>query len=225
MEQEAPIEYIKKYYETRLLRRLSFPEARVFYENQLKNVVGSRVLNLGCGPQFYDDLRHFGNLPIDYYGLDINSQNIQFLMNATHSELEKGRVLAQNHSIKSELVNGDILDAGVNFNNIDCAVSVGFLGVFNEKLFKQAIQHVKDWLVPSGRLVNLSWCNNFQENTLYRDRLKYRFNYPDNPEHNDIIQWTTDCGLTLKYEALYDVPDKKKYGWGNISSSVYQVTK
>lgn len=222
MEEEVPIEYINTYYENRIKRRLEFPAARMFYENELKHVYGNRIINLGCGPQFYDDLRHFKNLPTEYYGLDINSQNISFLKNGTHSELEKGKLLVDDNKITTELLNADILDENISFKEIDCAVSVGFLGIFTEEPFKKAIHRIKNWLSPGGSLVNLSWCNNFQEKILYQDRLKYRFNYPDNPDHNDIIQWVTDCGMVLKHEATFDVPNKKKYGWGVISSSVYK---
>lgn len=222
MKKEVPIEYINTYYENRIKRRLEFPSARVFYENELKHVDGSRVINLGCGPQFYDDLRHFKNLPTEYYGLDINNQNINFLKKTSHPEVEKGRILAYDNKIRTDLVNADILDKCISFKQIDCAVSIGFLGIFTEKPFKKAIHRIKNWLSPSGSLVILSWCDNFQEKECYQGRLKYRFNYPNNPGHDDIIQWVTDCDLVLKHEAEFDVPDKKKYGWGIISSCVYK---
>ena len=89
--QETPIEFIQKYYEKRIERRKLFPEARLFYEAQLKYVAGKRIINIGCGPQFYDDLQHFRELPEEYLGLDISPQNFKFLKYSIYSELLKGK--------------------------------------------------------------------------------------------------------------------------------------
>jgi SAM-dependent methyltransferase len=228
LEQEVPIEYVETYYENRIERRRMFLDARLFYEEQLKNVTGDRVVNLGCGPQFFDDLRHFGSLPREYSGLDLNQQNLAFVKTSAHHELAQGKAFALENNVKTDLTCGDILDdnadTGPVFENIDCAVSIGFLGIFTEEPFKKAIRRISSWLAPGGRLVNLSWCGNYQDKNLYEDRLKYRFNFPDNPGHDDIIRWVTACGLTLKHEALFNVPDKEAYGWEGISSSVYELS-
>ncbi|MEM1075921.1 MAG: class I SAM-dependent methyltransferase [Pseudomonadota bacterium] len=227
MIQEAPIDYVETYYETRLKRRRDFPEARRFYEAQLKHVSGDRVINLGCGPQFYDDLRHFATLPRYYSGLDLNQQNLEYLKSSQHKDLEAGRNWARDNDVKVDLVCGDILeestDFGAGFEKVDCAVCIGFLGIFSEEPFKKAVGRIREWLVPGGRLVNLSWCHNLQEKTVYEGRLKYGFNRPNNPGHHDIIKWTTESDFILINETVFDVPHKEIYGWKLISSAVFEL--
>ena len=72
MTTQAPLEFIQDYYQKRLDRKERFVDAKIFYEAQLKNVCGEKIVNVGCGPQFYDDLKHFGGVPREYIGLDFN---------------------------------------------------------------------------------------------------------------------------------------------------------
>ena len=63
MPELAPLEYIRDYYEGSLNKADLFPKEYGFYRSFLSYVRGASVLNVGCGPLFYEDLLHFGELP------------------------------------------------------------------------------------------------------------------------------------------------------------------
>lgn len=221
-QEQASAEFVREYYDNRVKRRALFPETRGFYEVQLKNVDGDRVVNVGCGPQLYDDLRHFRRAPREYIGLDLNRENISFLNESSHPELLEAKRLAEESGTKTRLICGDILDPELKLSHVDCVLSVGFLGIFVEEKFAEAVTRIGSWLRPGGRLVNLAWLGNHQERELYQGRLRYQFNHPGNPNPEDIVLWTQQNGFSLVQESLFQVPDKMAYGWAVIQACVFE---
>ena len=55
MTELAPIEYIRDYYEGSLSKAEAFPKEYGYYQSFLSHVKGASVLNVGCGPLFYED--------------------------------------------------------------------------------------------------------------------------------------------------------------------------
>ena len=110
MTTQAPLEFIQDYYQKRLDRRKRFVDAKIFYENQLKNVSGDKIVNIGCGPQFYDDLMHFGSVPREYIGLDFNLQNFEFLKHSKNHSLLDSKSFAISQGVKIQFVCEDIFE-------------------------------------------------------------------------------------------------------------------
>lgn len=223
---QAPYEYIQDYYEARIKRRCKFIGAREFYEQQLKHVSGDKIINIGCGPQLYDDLRYFSGSPIEYMGLDVNLQNFEFMKNSSNQFLLEGKRLALDNSVNVKSICGSIFDSSIReiseLSNVDCVLSVGFLGIFEEEKFKKAVCRIFNWLKNGGKFVNLSWCGNLQHRQLLQKRLQYQFNNKDNTDHDNIIKFTEEIGLRMTHKKLFDVPNKEEYGWSAISASVFE---
>ncbi len=60
----APVEYQRDYFESTLSKARAFPREYDFYQSFLGLYVqGDSVLNVGCGPLFYEDLMHFNHVP------------------------------------------------------------------------------------------------------------------------------------------------------------------
>lgn len=75
----APIEYIQDYNE------------------------GS-LSNVGCGPLFYEDLWHFGEVPEHYVGVDFNTNTFEYLEQSQHPRLIESRKYVESHNIQTEVV-------------------------------------------------------------------------------------------------------------------------
>jgi len=87
----APIEYIRDYYEGSLSKAELFPREYGYYRSFLDYVKGASVLNVGCGPLFYEDLWHFGDVPEHYVGIDVNTNAFTFMEQSQHPRLVEGR--------------------------------------------------------------------------------------------------------------------------------------
>ena len=220
--EQAPTEYIKEYYEQRILRRREFTEATEFYLTELKRVRGKRVLNAGCGPQLYDYLRYFGELPVSYYGLDINNNTFDYLKYSRNRELLNAKRFARDHGVDVHYVAGDLIDCMTETEPFDCIVGVGFLGTFGKTMFQRVMDSVNDGLSESGLLINISWYDNHLSKNVHRKKVKYRFDRIDGPTPDDAVDWTEQQGFHLIHRAIFDVPDKPAYGWGKIQSCVFE---
>jgi len=79
MHTEAPYEYIRDYYSHVHRINAEYPDVAEFWLSKLDHIRGENVLNIGCGPTFYDYMLRFGCSPRLYVGLDINSNTFDFL--------------------------------------------------------------------------------------------------------------------------------------------------
>jgi SAM-dependent methyltransferase len=76
----APVEYQRDYFEGTLSKAKLFPREYGFYRSFLGQYIkGESVLNVGCGPLFYDDLMHFNHVPQHYVGVDVNSSAFEYM--------------------------------------------------------------------------------------------------------------------------------------------------
>ena len=62
-------------------------------------VSGRRILNVGCGPQLYDDAAEFPVVPAEVVGVDVNETNIEFLKTSEHPHLLKSKMLMPSYLI------------------------------------------------------------------------------------------------------------------------------
>lgn len=130
---EATFEFVKDYY-TSDLRERDSAESKWFL-SWLQNINGDSVLSLGCGPNLLDDSLFFMRLPKTLVGVDINQNNIDFIKNANHSELEKCREFLQMRQVKIELHVGDIFDTRPDFvGRFDAVYAMGVIGMYESHL-------------------------------------------------------------------------------------------
>lgn len=225
--QEADLNFVANYYETRLARRARFPDARRFYETELAKVVGATVIDIGCGPHLFDDVLHFGEVPAVCIGIDINKSNLDFLERSAHPKLQADRDSVRSRGTQLRLISGDLLDPdldlGLAANTADSVVSSGCLGIFGEDDFKNALVQIRQWLKPGGRLINLGWFGNYQPHDVLASRMRTGFNLPDNPTAANLIEWAEQSGFVLVHHSIFDVPDKATYGWSAIHACCWEL--
>jgi len=85
----AQIKYIRDYYEGSLKKAEDFPRKYGFYQSFLQRyITGTSVLNVGCGPLYYEDLMHIGDVPEHYVGVDVNANGFKYLEETAHPMLD-----------------------------------------------------------------------------------------------------------------------------------------
>ena len=73
----APVEYQRDYYVDTLSKAELFPREYDFYRSFLGlHIKGESVLNIGCGPLYYEDLMYLSYSPKRYVGIDINALSL-----------------------------------------------------------------------------------------------------------------------------------------------------
>ena len=222
MNDEAPLAYVKDYYEQLLERRRFFQEATTFYLRELRHVRGRRVLNAGCGPQLYDYLRHFGELPEVYFGVDINRSTFEYMKRSRNSALLASRRFARDECIDVRDVCADISDCMESLGPLDCVVGVGFFGTFCEQRFRRMIDATHRGLRPLGLLVIISWYGCHLSRRVHRRKVRYRYDGLNSPSLDETVSWTERQGFQLVHRTQFDVPDQDVYGWETIQSCVFR---
>ena len=222
MDNEAPLKYVKNYYEQRLARRRIFPEATKFYLRELRHVRGQLVLNAGCGPQLYDYLRYFGELPKVYFGVDINRSTFEYMKHSRNAELLASKRFARDEYVDVRDVCNDVCDCMESLELLNCVVGVGFFGTFCEQRFRRVIDATHRRLRPLGLLVNISWYGCHLSRRVHRKKVRYRYDGLHGPSLEETVSWTERQGFQLVHRTLFDVPDKDDYGWETIQSCVFR---
>jgi len=222
MNEQAPLQYVKNYYEQRLARRRLFQEATRFYLGELRHVRGQRVLNAGCGPQLYDYLRYFGETPEVYFGVDINQSTFEYMKHSRNAALLASRRFARDEGVDVRDICGDVCDCMESLGPLDCVVGVGFFGTFCEQRFRRVIDATHRGLRPRGLLIIISWYGCHLSRRIHRKKVRYRYDGLDSPSPGETVSWTERQGFQLVHRTVFDVPDKDDYGWETIQSCVFR---
>ena len=222
MGDQAPVEYVKDYYEQRVARRRLFSEATQFYLAELRHVRGRLVLNAGCGPQLYDYLPYFGETPEVYFGVDINRSTFEYMKHSRNAELLASKRFARDKCVDVRDVCSDVCDCMESPGALDCVVGVGFFGTFCERRFRRVIDATHRGLCPLGLLVNISWYGCHLSKRVHRRKVRYRYDGLETPSLDETVRWTERQGFRLVHRKLFNVPDKDAYGWETIQSCVFR---
>ena len=67
MHVQAPLQFVRDYYDSVQRKNERYPDVAAFWLDALSAIDGDAVLNVGCGPMFYDNMKHFARPPA-YYG-------------------------------------------------------------------------------------------------------------------------------------------------------------
>ena len=180
MTELAPIEYIRDYYEGTLSKAALFPREYGFYQSFLSYVKGASVLNVGCGPLFYEDLVHFGEVPENYVGIDVNSNAFKYLEQSKHPRLGEGRDYVKSHNIRTEFATESVFDwAAETDARFDSVFGVGVFATFGGVEFDRLMSLLWRVLNKGGHLANVSWDGTYYTEQQYEEKLKYRFSGTD----------------------------------------------
>jgi len=225
--EQAPEDYIKEYYEQDhedIMGKYSKESA--FVLSYLNYVSGKSVLNLGCGPQFYDHIKYFSELPSEYIGLDINQSTFSFIENSNNPELLMAKENAEENNVKTTLICGDALEFRKEFDNrFDSILGVGFFGTFKKEDLKILLKNTHLYLKTGGKLINIGWFDNYLPEEERKNKLKYQFDRKTKVGTDETIKIFEKAGFKLVKKNIFDVSDKEDYGWGKIMACVFEIKK
>lgn len=223
MTELAPIEYIRDYYEGSLQKATAFPREYGFYQSFLtRYVTGAAVLNVGCGPLYYEDLMHFGEVPQLYVGIDVNTNAFKYMDETAHPRLDECKEHAKSHDIRTECIAESFFDwADRTDARFDSVFGVGVFATFYGDEFDQMLNLIWRLLKKGGHLVNVSWDGTYYTEEQYKEKLKYRFSGTDGPTPDQLIEWVQKAGFKLRERRIL-MTDAKSYSWDSIHVSAFQ---
>jgi SAM-dependent methyltransferase len=218
----APIEYIRDYYEGSLSKADLFPKEYGFYQSFLSYVKGVSVLNVGCGPMFYEDLRHFGEVPQHYVGIDVNTNTFEYLEQSQHPQLTEGKNYVKSHKIRTEFIAESVFDwAAETDAHFDSIFGVGVFATFYGVEFDRLMNLLWRILNKGGHLVNVSWDGSYYTEEQRRDKLKYKFDGPKDPTPDQLIDLVEKAGFKLMERRIL-ITDPQTYKWDSIHVSAFR---
>ena len=218
----APLEYIRDYYEGSLSKADLFPKEYGFYQSFLGYVKGASVLNVGCGPLFYEDLRHFGEVPQHYVGIDVNTNTFEYLEQSQHPRLVEGKKYVKSHKIRTEFIAESVFDwAAETDARFDSVFGVGVFATFYGAEFDRLMSLLWRVLNKGGHLVNVSWDGSHYTDEQRRDKLKYQFTRPKCPTPDQLIDWVEKAGFKLMERRILTT-DPQAYKWDSIHVSAFR---
>lgn len=222
MPELAPIEYIRDYYEGSLIKAADFPREYGFYQSFLNCYVkGAAVLNVGCGPLFYEDLMHFGDVPEHYVGVDVNANAFKYMEETEHPRLDECKEYAKSHNIHTEFVAGSVFDWAAETDiRFDSVFGVGVFATFFGDEFERMMKLLSRVLKKGGHLVNVSWDGTYYTEEQYQEKLKYRFSGTDGPTPDELIDWVQAAGFKLVERRIL-MTDAASYSWDSIHVSAF----
>jgi len=218
----APLEYIRDYYEGSLNKADLFPKEYGFYQSFLSYVKGASVLNVGCGPLFYEDLRHFGEVPQHYVGIDVNTNTFEYLEQSQHPQLVEGKNYVKSHKIRTEFIAESVFDwAAETDARFDSVFGVGVFATFYGAEFDRLMSLLWRVLNKGGHLLNVSWDGSYYTDEQRRDNLKYQFDGPKGPTPDQLIDWVEKAGFKLMERRILTT-DPQTYKWDSIHVSAFR---
>ncbi len=221
----APVEYQRDYFESTLSKARAFPREYDFYQSFLGLYVqGDSVLNVGCGPLFYEDLMHFNHVPSHYVGVDINSTAFEYMNETEHPRLEECRNYVKANNIRTESVDESIFDWAANTDQrFDSIFGVGVFATFYGEKFDQLMKVLWRVLKEGGHLVNVSWDGDYYTEKIAKEKVDYQFGQ-GGPGYtpDEVVQQIEKGGFRLRERRILMTDDPKSYRWDSIHISAYR---
>jgi len=182
-----------------------------------REVKGKSVLNIGCGPQFYDDVQFFNEVPEKYVGIDVNKNNIRFLKESNHPEVLKWRKFLKMHGVTVGLKRVSIKEKQNEFvDQFDGIYAVGVLGMFSKKETENIFGFLSSYLKKGGILVDVDWTKPHLSEEKLRERKSYEWYSKNELSVEEIGNILKKNGFEIVRYGVYIVPNPKEYLWGKI---------
>jgi cyclopropane fatty-acyl-phospholipid synthase-like methyltransferase len=212
---EAPWSFVEQYYLDDLAEQ-DTTESR-YAQSWLKDVRGVSILSLGCGPNFFEDVQFFSEVPREIVGVDLNENNIEFLKQSAHPEMLRRRAVLKEHGIGVSLIHGDIRKKREGFQgHFDTVYLSGVLGMFQKTELSELLVLVHSYLKPGGRIVDIDWTDCRLSPEKYAERESFDWYSKKGPDVEEIGKMMTVAGFTVLRHDTYTVTNPEDYGWGTI---------
>ena len=213
------MEFVEKYYAEDIAERKS-AESK-WAERWHKEVTGNHVLDIGCGPQFFDDALSFGSLPKEIIGVDLNETNIEFLKTSKHPGHSRAKQTLLDQGVQFEFLVGDIKVEKPEFTaRFDAVFASGVLGMFDEPDTRHILSLMYEYLQLGGLFVMVSWGDDRLSPAKFAQRNDYGWYWRKGPHPEAFGQVLEQTGFTILKSDSYVVPNPNEYEWGLIYAFV-----
>jgi SAM-dependent methyltransferase len=221
MHTEAPYEYISDYYSHVHRKNSEDPAVAEFWLSKLARIRGQSVLNIGCGPTFYDYMLRFGRPPREYVGLDINKSTFEFLRESTDPRLVAARTEVEALGTRTEFISADVFECASDLEGrFDCILGVGFFATFHGERLDRLLGIMARALRPAGTLLKLSWHGPHRTPEETRKKHEYSYDNPEEPTPGELVDVFEKSGFSLIEEDILRC-DPDMTGWDAIQSCVF----
>lgn len=218
---EAPYSYIRDYYRNAHAKNERFPHITSFWLSALDQIRGRRVLNVGCGPQFYDYIGKFRSPPKEYVGLDINRNTFEFLRRSRDPRLLRAKARSRKLGARIELICADALDHAPELaGRFDSVVGVGFFGTFHGAHFDRLTRLMYQALDDQGSLLKITWHGPHRTPEEQAMKLKFRFDNPEEPGPEVLVSGFERAGFALRRQEILPC-DPASYGWQAVQACLF----
>ncbi len=225
MPAQAPYDYVRDYYRRSHEKNGRFPEITAFWQSALRGVQGESVLNVGCGPQFYDYLPYFSELPGEYVGLDINRNTFAFLESSDDPMVLEAKARVQAAGTRVEFLCGDVLDSGPELENrFDCVLGVGVFATFAGDRFERLMAKLRGALKERGHLVKVTWHGPLRSAEETEEKLKYGFDNEEEPSPEALASSIEQAGFELRDNSVLKIIPLE-YGWNAIQTCTFRKAR
>lgn len=213
---QAPYEYVRDYYEyyCYLLKQQS--DITNFWLSKLKLIKGKRVLNVGCGPQFYDYALKFWEMPEKYLGVDINQATFDFLDSSNHPQLLEFKAKVEKCIPDIQLINADIFDYAKEMKqSFDVIAGIGVFGTYHGERFQELMKLMRDALTDDGMLYNTTWHGAYRTPEEHAKKHLYRFDSEQEYTVKELVDAIEQAGFRLDKEFICQC-DPVVHKWNSI---------
>lgn len=222
MHTEAPYDYIRDYYAHVHRINAEYPDVAEFWLSKLVHIRGDHVLNVGCGPTFYDYMLRFGRPPREYVGLDINTSTFDFLRHSEDRRLIDAKARVRDLGTRTELIAGNVFDCSERLEGrFDCILGVGFFATFHGARFEQLLAIMTRALRGEGILLKLTWHGPHRNAEETRKKHEYGYDNPEEPSPDDLVAGFESAGFSLLEQDVLEC-DPATYGWDAIQSCLFR---
>ncbi len=212
---KASIKFVEKYYADDLAERAS-PES-VWASQWAGYVNGDSVLDVACGPQFYDDALAFAHIPKKFVGIDINEANIEFLRTSSHPNVVEARTRFEKDGTRVELLVDDITIEKPEFRGrFDSVFASGIIGNFDEAGTRAVMRNIHSYLAPGGQFVMVSWGDDYLSKEKSEEKEASGWYQKQELKPEDYGRLISEAGFTIEKKGVHKVADPKAYEWGCI---------
>lgn len=217
MTTQAPYEYTRDYYQNVLDKAERFPRETSCWMSHLASIRETKVLNIGCGPTFYDYLPWFGSEPQVCTGLDINQSTFDFLHQSQAPELLRAKRWIQKGDTHVEMICDDVFNCEERLaGQYDCILGVGFFAGFHNNRFDELMYIMKRALVDGGKLIKISWHGPHRSQSMTWKKLQYCYESVEFTDPDKLVSDIERNGFILEREDIIECDPA--YGWNTIQA-------
>lgn len=221
---QAPYQYIHDYYQTVHDKAQHSTYETSSWMSCLKAIQGNKVLNVGCGPTFYDYIPFFGAIPQVCVGLDINKSTFDFMRDSDDPNLLSAKQWVEGWGTRIETICDDVFNCEERLaGQFDYILGVGFFAGFHNNRFDELMRIMRGALTDEGKLMKISWHGPHRPQSKSWEKLQYCYESVEATDPEQLILDIECSGFTLEHLKLIEC-DPEIYGWDTIQACRFKAS-